>query len=174
MLLIAGCTRPGEPPITEIYPEDMPVMFAYGSLAHESAEYQQMVHPRTVATIKRMMVDGNGEWAIVHVHSIGGDYAYRTQDPRMIVQTMLKQGLDVEWGEQGVVHGLRAVSWRRASMADPPASCLAMVRSLREHVEGGIGRGVQEFAAGLYCRAGAGSIPSDEIPRIASALQIRT
>lgn len=113
MLLIAGCTQPGESPITEIYSEDMPVMFAYGSLAHESAEYQQMVHPRTGATIKRMLVDGDGEWAVVHVHSIGGDYAYRTQDPRMIVQTMLKQGLDVEWGEQGVVHGLRAVSWRR-------------------------------------------------------------
>jgi hypothetical protein len=172
MTLAAGCSVQ-EPPIKEIYAEDMPVSFAYESLAGRTPQYQQITHPHTGAVAQRMMVDGSGEWAIIDYNAISGDYAYRTQDPRTIVQSMFKPGVPVVWGEQGNLHGARAVTWPRVGLTDPAASCLAMVRSVREHVEGGIGSGVQAFAAGLYCRAGEGSIPAEEIPRIASALQVR-
>jgi hypothetical protein len=172
MTLAASCSVQ-KSPIKEIYAEDMPVSFAYGSLAGRAPEFQQITNPRTGAVVQRMMVDGGGEWAIIDFNAVSGDYAHRTQDPRTIVQSMFKPGVAVERGDQGNLHGTRAVNWRRVALTDPAASCLALVRSVREHVEGGIGSGVQAFAAGICCRAGEGSIPAEEIPRIASALQVR-
>jgi hypothetical protein len=121
MTLAASCSVQ-EPPVKAIYAEDMPVFFAYGSLAGRTPEYQQITNPRTGAVVQRMMVDGGGEWAIIDFNAVSGDYAYRTQDPRTIVQSMFKPGVAVEWGDQGNLHGTRAVNWRRVALTDPAAS----------------------------------------------------
>lgn len=171
-LAVAGCTVPA-PRVEDVPDGDMPVMLAYGSLARGTTEIKQMTDPRSGANVKRLMVEGEGEWAIVEAYSVGGDYIFTALDPRSATETMLRPGIEIAWGERGVVRGTRSVAWRRLTLPEPAASCLAMVRTTREHVEGGIDNAVQAYAAALYCREGTNAIPGAEIPAIAAALQVR-
>jgi hypothetical protein len=70
-----------------------------------------------------------------------------------------------------VTDGSRPVSWQRLDLLEPPASCLALTRLLREHPQGAPGREAQEMAIGIFCRDGADSLPSGEITEIARALR---
>jgi hypothetical protein len=175
LLSLAGCAQRTSLEEKPLAAEAMPVSFAYGSLARGQAEYAQAMEPRSGESIKRMKVFGEDEWAIVDVRAIGGDFVFTTKSPKLLAQSILKRDLAVRWGESGTVRdGSRPIGWQRFDVTDePPASCLALTKGLREHPQAGPARNTQELVAGVYCRRGANSLPAGEIPEIAAALRTK-
>ncbi len=119
-----------------------------------------------------MAIEGEGEWAVVDVLTTVGDRAFRSLDPRTLGGSMVRDEGTVAWSADGgtVRDGAWPVNWRRFTMKDTNASCLALVRNLANHRQAGLGTWSTQLAAGLYCRE-SGGIFAGEIPRIAKSLR---
>ena len=150
----------------------LPVTFAYGSLRPKIATFRTATDPRTGYSVERMIVPGRDEFAIVDVISLVPPYVLERDSPRSQVTHMLNGRRDLSWGEAGVVRaGAEPVAWQKFQKREPPASCLAMTRRLRENGEGRAYSASREIAAAIYCRPGSMPLPTAEVPAIAMALR---
>ena len=175
-LILAACSGAGQWTERPLQAEDMPASFGYGSLARAEVDYKQTVDGNRGATLKRMRLRGQqGEWAIVDVQLLIGDYVLTSTDPKVEARYILKPDLDVHWGESGTVRGAgQPTAWQAFTFAgSSPQACVVLARSLREHWDAGPAGGSQELVTAVYCRSGERPINAAEMPSIAGALQTR-
>lgn len=172
-MLLAGCAGSREMNVTPSSEAEMPAVFSYRSLQPKNARFTRAVDPRTGFDVRRMSVASDEDWVIVDTTTLSGMYRFTRSDPRGQLQGLIKDESKPVWGSAGTVRGLGPqIDWRRVTLSDPAQSCLAMLRSLRKHPEGG-SLGTQQMATALYCRIGAEPLPDEEIPAIAAGLQTR-
>lgn len=173
LFLLAGCSLERQMAVRPLTADAMPVSFGYGALARGTHTYTQAVDRNFGTDVKRMVIDGPDEWAIVDVRSTVGNYVFRSLDPKTVARTLVRDQSDLAWGADGgtVRDGAWPVNWHRFTMADTNASCLALVRNLANHNEAGLGTWSTQLVGALYCRNGG--IAADEIPAIARSLRAR-
>ena len=153
----------------------LPVTFAYGSLRPEMATFREATDPRTGYSVKRMIVPGHDEFAIVDVISLVPPYVFEHDSAHSHATQMLNDRRDLSWGEAGTVRtGAETVAWQKFQKRQPAASCLAMTRRLRESQDSRTYPATREVATAIYCRPGSTPLPSAEVPAIASALRPRS
>lgn len=172
-MLLAGCAGNREMNVTPSSEAEMPAVFSYGPLSPANARFTRAVDPRTGFDVKRMSVAGDDDWVIVDTTTLSGMYRFTRSDPRGHAQHFISDEYNPSWGAAGTWRGSAPqTDWRRVTLSEPAQSCLAMIRSLRKHPEGG-SVGTQQMATALYCRVGAEPLPDAEIPAIAAGLQTR-
>jgi hypothetical protein len=178
-LLVAGCTGAGltadERPITA---EEMPVTFAYGGLGPDRASYHAAIERHRGTEIRRMVMHTGSELAVFDVVTLLGDIGFVQSGKRGMVDGLLGQdkagkATPVSWQEAGRLGGTRATAYETFAAHDGRMRCVALERSLREHIEAALDDYSQERVTGFYCRGGAAPMTRDEVARIADALQAK-
>ena len=171
--LAGGCAR-RTLPLRPTSALALPVTFTYGSLRPDLATFREARDPRTGYSLKRAIIPGRGEVAVVDVIALAPPYVFERDTPRSHVSGMLNGKGSLSWGDAGVVReGPQPVAWQKFQRSDPPSSCLAILRPLRETQDDTRTLpSSQEVAAALYCRSGTTPLPDAEVPAIARALRL--
>jgi hypothetical protein len=171
-LALGGCAAGagGAADVQEASAEDVPVRFAYGGLGPADAIFTTVKHPRTGFSVRRASYNGRTGFAVFDLMETIGDSYFTPKAPGAYIEQFLKPGAAIERGGSGTTSGSRQTKWRAFRLSEPGASCVELQRSLREHVEGGLDNYSQALVVGVYCRAGEGQIPPDEVAEIAKGL----
>jgi hypothetical protein len=177
--LLAGCAGAGlsltEKPMTA---DEMPVTFAYGGLNPGQAVYRAAVEPRRGTQVRRMMMRSDTELAVFDVVTLLGDYVFVGSAVRPWVEAQLARAgegksVPIAWETSGQLGGVRRTFFETFTVGHDRLRCVAIERSLREHIETASDIYSQERVTGLYCRDGGAPIDADEAGRIADALRTR-
>lgn len=178
-LLVAGCAGGGpalgEKPLTA---EGMPVTFAYGGLGPDRATYRAAIDRHDGTEVRRVIMQGESEIAVFDVVTLLGDRGFVRSSKRGMIEGLLGEGksgepLPIGWQEAGRVAGTRATAWETFAAHDGRLQCVALERSLREHIEARLDDYSQERVTGFYCREGEAPLSREEIARLAEALQAK-
>ncbi|HMR34035.1 MAG TPA: hypothetical protein PKA13_23335 [Geminicoccaceae bacterium] len=172
-LWLAACTGGGmsEKPITA---DEMPVVFAPQEVMDGEPKYDRVYNGRTGADYRRMTVGSRRAFAEMLYLSTVGDYVFRGAALQQSVRQMIKEDLEITWGDSGTTsRGAVETRWQAFELnADGVRmGCMALRRELKHHAEvGNVPDTAQAIALGYLCRQGPAMTEGDAV-RIAAVLR---